>query len=302
MPASARPVRVHDNIALSTDWTRYDEVMARYLEDHEDLADRWLFHQTILTAASRRSLLGMLRAQPGWRTLDLGCGFGPIPLEMVGMLPVRAVGVDSDSEKINISNELGDQLMAAGWFQPGASVEFEIGDVYALQYPAGSFDLVSARFLFQHLTNPRAVVAEIARVIKPGGAVCIIDVDDALSATYPELPEELSSIVEAMYEVQGRNGGDRCVGRKIASYLDEDGFVVSGVLVMAEAVFGSPLSDVAARRYLTDRINGARDQIIDAGILTEDAFDTSMAAIANASLPNHFMLGGHLAVLATRPT
>jgi ubiquinone/menaquinone biosynthesis C-methylase UbiE len=300
MPDSPESARSYGNLAVSTDWTRCDEIMARYLEGHEDLEDRWLFHQTILTAASRRSLLGILRPQPGWRTLDLGCGFGPIPLEMAGMLPVRAIGVDSDPDKISVSSELSRQLSDANWFHPASSVDFRTGDVYALEHPAEEFDFVSARFLFQHLTNPRAVVSEIGRVIKPGGTVCIVDVDDALSVTYPELPDEFRAIVQALYEVQSCNGGDRSVGRKIASYLDEDGFVVTNVLVLAEAFFGSPLNHFAARRYLIDRITAIREQITEYKILTDEECDKSMTAIPNTTLSNHFMLGGHLAVLATR--
>jgi len=264
MPEPAEPAPVPPpNLAFSTDWRRYDEIMVRYLEDHDDIEDRWLFHQTMLTAASRRSLLGVLRPRPGWRTLDLGSGYGPIPLEMAGMLPLRALGVDSDPEKVESSIDLAGRLRAVDWFPTGSGVDFEVGDVYDLDYPAGSFDFVSARFLFQHLTDPRAAVSEIGRVIKPGGTVCIVDIDEGLSVTYPELPDDFTSIVEALFEVQGRNGGDRSVGRKIASYLDEDGFAVTGVLVMAEASFGSPISDAGGRRYLEDRVRAARTRIVE---------------------------------------
>jgi ubiquinone/menaquinone biosynthesis C-methylase UbiE len=291
---------IQQNLAFSTDWRRYDQIMVQYLEDHEDLEDRWLFHQTILTAASRRSLLGILRPQPGWRTLDLGCGYGPVPLEMAGMLPLHAFGVDMDPEKIDSSVDLGRRLRAADWFPSGSSADFAIGDVYDLDFPARTFDFMSARFLFQHLTDPRAAISEMGRVIEPGGTVCIVDIDDGLSVTYPELPGIYTSVVEAMFEVQGRNGGDRQVGRKIASYLDEDGFTVTGVLVMAEASFGSPVGDIAGRTYLEDRIRAVRNRIVEEELLSEKEIESSLTAISAASLPNHFILGGHLAVLATR--
>jgi SAM-dependent methyltransferase len=218
---------------------------------------------------------------------------------MAGMLPIGAIGIDNDPDKVDSSRELALRLEAVGWFQPGSTVSFEPGDVYELPYDSSSFDLVTARFLFQHLTDPRKAVSEIKRVLKPGGKVCVIDIDDGLSITYPEMPAELTMVMDALFEVQGRNGGDRSVGRKISTYLEDDAFEIDGILVMAEATHSSPMSQESGRTYLLNRIQVARQQILDGVILTEAELEGALIAINGGRASSHFILGGHLAVLGT---
>lgn len=294
------PVQTDSNPAYGTDWRTFDEVVLRYLKERPDINDRWLLLQAILTSASRRALLGTLQPRAGWRTLDLGCGFGPVTLEMAGMLPINSVGVDSDRKKIEVALALAAGLRDMDWFPPGSDADFEVGDAYALKHEAEGFDLVTAQFLFQHLKNPRSVISEIRRVLKTGGTVCIVDIDAALSTTYPELPQELSVIVGALSEVLDHNGGDRSVGRKVASYLDEEGFTVTRAHVMAQASFRSPASDFIERACLLDRIEATRTQIVDHGILTDAEIEACIEAIAGADNPKHFILGGHLAIVATK--
>jgi ubiquinone/menaquinone biosynthesis C-methylase UbiE len=50
-----------------------------------------------------------------------------------------------------------------------ANLEFTVGDVYALEYDARTFDVVHAHQVLQHLSDPVAALREMSRVCKPGG-------------------------------------------------------------------------------------------------------------------------------------
>jgi SAM-dependent methyltransferase len=57
-----------------------------------------------------------------------------------------------------------------------ANVTWEVGDVLPLPYPSASFSIVTSRFAFHHFPDPRAVLAEMRRVCRPGGRIAVTDV------------------------------------------------------------------------------------------------------------------------------
>lgn len=67
--------------------------------------------------------------------------------------------------------------------QVGDQVEFRVGDAHQLDFPDGSFDVVIAHTVISHVSDPAAVLKEMARVVRPGGRVVIFDGDYA-SLTY----------------------------------------------------------------------------------------------------------------------
>ena len=62
------------------------------------------------------------------------------------------------------------------------------GDVYALAFDDGTFDVVHAHQVLQHLADPVRALAEMARVCAPGGVVAARDADYAAMTWYPEPP------------------------------------------------------------------------------------------------------------------
>jgi ubiquinone/menaquinone biosynthesis C-methylase UbiE len=55
------------------------------------------------------------------------------------------------------------------------NVTLDLGDVNALPYRGGEFDVVVTRFAFHHFVDPRAVLGEMKRVCRPGGRVVVCD-------------------------------------------------------------------------------------------------------------------------------
>jgi SAM-dependent methyltransferase len=92
----------------------------------------------------------------GKRVLDLGCRSGALTRHF--LLGNEVVGVDVDRAALRTVEQLGIEPVAANVEDP-------------LPFPDASFDVVVAGELLEHLRFPDAVVAEIQRVLRPGGAI-----------------------------------------------------------------------------------------------------------------------------------
>jgi len=281
-------------------WSALDAVTADYLGSHRDLRDRWLLVQTLATATPRRALLNALRIQAGWRVLDVGTGFGPVVHELSGAAGARVVGTDIDFEKLVAARTMGIDLRAVGWPPaPGAAV-FTGGDVHALPFGDGTFDAAVVRFLYQHLNDHDRVTAELARVLRPDGLVCVIDVDDALSITYPEISNAFGRLSDVFTALQAAGGGDRQIGRKLACLLDAGGFTVTAVLVIPQASYGPSTPEDPGRRFLIERFGLARSGAVAQGLIEPEEFDALMQELAAESIPAQTLIEAHVAVVARR--
>jgi SAM-dependent methyltransferase len=100
-------------------------------------------------------------------TLDVACGPGSVVAALAAQVR-RAVGLDATEAML----EQARKLAAA---KSLANAEFHHGDVYALPFAEGSFDIVSCRFAFHHFEEPPRAFAEMLRVCKRGGRVVLCD-------------------------------------------------------------------------------------------------------------------------------
>lgn len=99
------------------------------------------------------------------RALDAGAGTGALAFALAPH--VREV----------VALDLVPELLAEGRRRApaGAAVEFVEGDAARLPFPAGSFDLAGCARTLHHTARPERVVAELTRVVRPGGRVLVID-------------------------------------------------------------------------------------------------------------------------------
>jgi ubiquinone/menaquinone biosynthesis C-methylase UbiE len=111
------------------------------------------------------------RRQRG-RALDIGSGPGQIVVKLARSLTRwKFVAADRSSHMIA---EAVANLAAAGPELAGR-VEFQIADANALPYPDATFDLVTCNSVLHHMAEPERLLAEIARLVKPRGAVLLRD-------------------------------------------------------------------------------------------------------------------------------
>ena len=281
-------------------WRTVDDVVARYVERRPELADRWLLVQTLATATSRRAVLSSLGVRPGWRVLDVGTGFGPGVHELAGAAGARVVGTDLDLGKLAAAEDIRRELAAAGWPPgPGAGA-FVGGDVHALPYGDAAFDAAVVRFLYEYLPDPDAATAELARVVRPGGLACVMDVDDGLSLACPPESMVLERLRAAFTEMQESAGGDRRIGRRLAGILDAGGFEITAVLVVPQASYGPSSPDDPGRRFLVERFATAREQVVGGGFLDGEEFDELLEALRAEEIPAQTLIEAHVAVVGRR--
>ncbi|MEL6825111.1 MAG: class I SAM-dependent methyltransferase [Pseudomonadota bacterium] len=116
--------------------------------------------------------LTQLGLSAGDRVLDLGCGEGRHVhgLYLLGNLDI--VGVDLNPDSLKKAADGLDTLPKPAADQTG-SVTFETGDATALQFEDDSFDAIICSEVLEHLPDYHAALAEMRRVLKPGGRLCV---------------------------------------------------------------------------------------------------------------------------------
>lgn len=102
--------------------------------------------------------------------LDLGAGPGRIALMLAERLPeCEVVGVDLSREMLRLAQQHRQVSAAAD------RVRFTWGDVKQLHFADGAFDTVFSNTIAHHLADPKAMLAEAVRVLRPGGVLLIRD-------------------------------------------------------------------------------------------------------------------------------
>jgi len=103
------------------------------------------------------------------------------------------------------------------------NVRFETGDVYRLGFEDGTFDVVHAHQVLQHLSDPVAALAEMRRVCRPGGLVAARDSDYGGMFWFPADPE-LDEWLTLYRDVARALGGEPDAGRRLLSWARAVGF------------------------------------------------------------------------------
>jgi ubiquinone/menaquinone biosynthesis C-methylase UbiE len=227
----------------------------------------------LLNEASVRDLA----LEGGEIILDVGSGLAQFTRAMARAAgPAgRVVGIERDPGQLE---EARRQAAAAG---ESDLVELRPGDALDLPLRAqewGTFDLVHARYLLEHVADPLSVVRSMARAVRPGGRIVLADDDHDILRLWPE-PPGLSSLWKAYIRSYDRFGNDPFVGRRLIAILHESGLVrLRNNWVFFGGCAGSPaFADLVEN--LSRILVGARDVILSTAHLPEQAFDQAIAAL-----------------------
>lgn len=153
----------------------------------------------------------------GLRVLDVGSGPGTITADFARLVaPGEVLGLDRSPEVVSTATALAAE-------QHLQNLSFDTGDIYALDFPDSSFDVVHAHQVLQHLTDPVEALREMRRVAKPGGIVAVRDADFHGMSWYPELPE-LDEWMELYQQLARHNHAEPDAGRRLIHWARAAGF------------------------------------------------------------------------------
>ncbi len=201
--------------------------------------------------------------------IDLGCGTGVASRRIAhrSEFSGHVTGVDRSPFLIAAATRLaGDENLAG-------RIDFRVGDTQSLDLGADEFDAVVAHTLISHVERPAAVLAEIARVAKPGGSIGIFDGDYAsLTFGHPD-PE------------QGKRDDDALIAAIVTNprVMRQMPVLVRDAGLELVASFPYILAEVGAADFWRPAIESFRKLMPTAGAMTSPRADEWAERLLQAS-------------------
>ncbi len=209
------------------------------------------------------------------RVLDVGCGIGQLTRALARAAGVsgHVVGIERSAEQI----EAGRRAADAGEVR----VDIREGDAYAFplrENEWGSFDLVHARFLLEHLTEPEQVVDAMVRAARPGGRIVLEDDDHDVLRLYPGLPA-FEAVWRAYIRTYDAAGCDPFVGRRLTAMLAR----AEAEPTASDWPFFGACRGASSFNVIVDNcraiVSGARAAIVAQGGIAEAEVDAGIHAL-----------------------
>jgi SAM-dependent methyltransferase len=233
-----------------------------------------LHRQADELAPDSHALLDRIGLRPGQSAIDLGCG-------PRGILDLLAERVSPGGTVVGLDADPGHAAMAAKFATDRGldGVQILTADARRTGLPSGSFDLVHTRTLLITIPEPAEVVAEMARLARPGGQVAAMEYDMEYALCYPPHPA-FTRICEIFTAAFRRNGADPWIGRRVPELFRAAGLTDVAVEVRTPVYpHGHP-----RRTARADLVRSMRPHVLDMGLASEtelDELDTAVRAHLN---------------------
>jgi SAM-dependent methyltransferase len=234
-----------------------------------------VLHATDAIRASHRRTVALLDVREGYHLLDVGCGTGNFTREAAALVGAagRVVGIDLSPALLGVARQ-----RATGLDLP---LTFEIADAQRLPFADNTFDGCRIERVLQYLDNPCRALAEMVRVIKPGGRIVAAEVD--WDTIINDLPGVERDIYRRAIWATSDSAGNGWMGRELRRHVLELGLddVTSEGFVVINTDAGTVLDDIGWRTTLA--------RVTDAGAIgTEECACLIAAAEAAGSAGRYF--------------
>jgi SAM-dependent methyltransferase len=219
-----------------------------------------------LNRLTNEAFVEFLAPRPGMRVLEVGSGLGLLAVAVADAAPgVEVVGVERSPAQL-----------AAAVADP--RVRFVQGDAHHLVFPDGAFDLVYARYLLEHVSDPQAVVSGMRRVARPGGRVAALENDISLVRVDPACPT-FDDVWGAFQRLQHHVGGDAHVGRRLYRLFRDAGLSRIELSMQPEIHWHGSPGFAAWIRNLVGNVESARRALIQTRLCEAEHIDRAGAEL-----------------------
>jgi SAM-dependent methyltransferase len=208
------------------------------------------------------------------RILEIGCGVGAQMRILLRRWPQAEItGIDRSAGQIAKAREVLADALAGG------RAALHEGPAEHLPFASGTFDAVCVFWVFEHLPNPKPVLAEALRVLRPGGRIWITEVFDRALYAFPPCPH-MAAYFAAFTGLQKRYGGDPDIGVRLPGLLARAGFTrieARDVSPLVDARLGDPAARARLLDYFRDLLLSAAGQLRGAGAVPGATVDGMVA-------------------------
>jgi len=201
---------------------------------------------------------------PYAQVLEVGCGTGAMTrfLARRGDFAGKVVGVDQSLPFIEAASRFAQDENISD------RVDFRVGDAHSLDFSHATFDAVIAHTLISHVTEPKTVLREMARVVRPGGTVAIFDGDYA-SLTYAYPDHDFGRRMDAALASASFN--NPLVMRDLPRLLPELGLTMT-------AAWGDAVVEIGNGSYFKSFAETYAPYVTKAGLLPAEIVDAWLTA------------------------
>lgn len=153
----------------------------------------------------RRAAVRAAGPRPGARILDLGSGTGELTAALARG-GANVVGVDASA-----------RMVAAADAKAPPRTTFVRGSAFRLPFASDTFDAATSAFVLRNLLDLRAAFAELARVVRPGGRIALVDITEPPSPVLRGLFDTYFSVAApALGSLVGHRDAYRYLARSVA--------------------------------------------------------------------------------------
>ncbi len=206
---------------------------------HRQMADesmvRNLAHQAEAIWPQESAIFAGYGLGGGLAILDVGCGTGEITARLAELYPkATLVGVDLIERHLALARRRCEAF--------GSRVTFRPADAFALPFADAAFDLVVCRHMLQAVPRPEDAMAEMVRVLRPGGRLHLIVEDYGMIHMHPTRLDVDRFWVDGPPAFGAATGTDLHIGRSAYSRLN-----------------ALPVVDIALHYVVVDTLRVARE-------------------------------------------
>ncbi len=257
------------------------------------------YHEAIVGYYRRRTAeecaaFLLRRLRPDAVLLDVGSGPGTITAGLAHYAG-RVKGLDTSAEMVEAARS---RVARHGI----TNATFEVGSAYDLPWGDGTFDVVYAHQVLQHLADPVRALREARRVLKPGGLVAVRDADYGTMVHAPTEPA-IHRWRRLYHQVTAANRGEADAGRFLLSWITEAGFLEPTV-TSSTTTYGNAEERAIWGGLWAVRVTDSdfADHAITGGYATRAELGEISAAFRRwTDRPDGFWAFLHGEVLAVRP-